>query len=795
MKIRKSESVTGKTSARKREFMKLGITKFVIVAAVAVLVVVSGSATVWAQNCPASAPNFSPDFSNTATSNQACLTLNNNGDTGFPSFQPVVNPPTPPPVVTTVLRLTPNATFTAGSAWFTAQQPVAGPFSTTFTFELTGGNTADSPADGIAFVVQNSGVTALGPDGCGIGFGESTSGCAPPTGGIANSLAVEFNTYNNGTGVDPSNNDVTIQNCGLTGANSVDQSCSIAVSDLTKLANPINMADGNVHTVTITYAPSTLSNCGPEETSTCSTIDVILDGNDLFPPTGANPVLFNLTSIGLANGNNCSNCLAWVGFTAATGGGDDNQDILSWTFTPGAESGTVTTGTETVLNFEGGFANGNGYDANAQLTSGSPQTVQVNAIQQTTASCTTLVRASFPGAECFGYNNSAGSNPLGAVMFEYTCPGSSTAGTCGSVSSGSSGIDFFATLGTDLYFDTFDNPGLFSGSPAAVVPLPLVGWLKGAGLDPLHPCTPNPDGTTPLFQSNQISSFMDPAKSPSPGNAKGSSGGTGSCWVLTYLTPGENPTVSINQPVNGSTYQQNQMNAATQANYMCTTVFNGVNTLTTASPTPGATGPYLTGTCSATDTVGGSVAQGAQFDTSTLGPHTFTATVLDSALNTVSQTVTYNVVAATNVAILNAAPSTATTGSRLTYLITAWDSGPANAVNTVVTDTLAAGTTFLSASGINIGFPCTTVGGKTSCKVTYAPITCTAASNIVTCPVGTIMPVSLFDLNGAIIEVTVQVTATGTKANPAVLSNTATVTQSNAETKQDNSSTATTKVP
>jgi len=56
------------------------------------------------------------------------------------------------------------------------------------------------------------------------------------------------------------------------------------------------------------------------------------------------------------------------------------------------------------------------------------------------------------------------------------------------------------------------------------------------------------------------------------------------------------------------------------------------------------------------------------------------------------------------------------------------------------------------------------------------------------------MPVSLFDLNGAVIQVTVLVNQQGTKQNPTKISNTATVTQSNAETKQDNSSTATTTV-
>ena len=51
---------------------------------------------------------------------------------------------------------------------------------------------------------------------------------------------------------------------------------------------------------------------------------MILDGTDLFP--GGVP--FNMTSIGLANNS------AYVGFTGATGGSYENNDILSWTFTP-----------------------------------------------------------------------------------------------------------------------------------------------------------------------------------------------------------------------------------------------------------------------------------------------------------------------------------------------------------------------------------------------------------------------------------------------------------------------------
>jgi uncharacterized repeat protein (TIGR01451 family) len=431
--------------------------------------------------------------------------------------------------------------------------------------------------------------------------------------------------------------------------------------------------------------------------------------------------------------------------------------------------GTVQQGTQLDLNYEGGFANG-GYDANAELLSGSPETLQVNAIVQPVGdppfSCNQLVQTSFPGAQCFVYNDSTGTVTYGTVMFEYTCPGSQTGGTCGSASQ----ANFFATLGTDFYFDQANDPGFYANAN-----LPLVGWLKGSGPDPLHPCTPYPNNSQPLFQSNQISSFTDPLKSPTGGSGKGGSSGTGSCWVLTYLTPGEAPSVNVVAPANGGTYQQGH---TTSANYTCTTVNNG----------NAATGPYLTqASCSAIDSPGGVVAQGGQFDTTTLGLHTFTATVVDSALNTVSQTVTYTVVGSTDVAILKVALPRVRSGSKLTYLIGVGDLGNANAVNVSVKDPLPSGTTFLNASGTNVA--CSIVKGKLNCTTT--PVPCAFAGGTVSCNVGTIMPVSFYDLNGAVIQITVQVTASaGT-----VLSNTATVSESNADTNpSNNSSTASTTV-
>src|SRR5580698_1488718 len=112
--------------------MKPGYTKLVVTAAIVILVIVAGGPGALAQSCPTS-PTYSPDF----TSNENCLTLNgmNYGVTGvgYPGFYPAVPPP--PQGVTTVLRITPSQQYWAGSAWYNTPQPVAGSFSTTFTFQ------------------------------------------------------------------------------------------------------------------------------------------------------------------------------------------------------------------------------------------------------------------------------------------------------------------------------------------------------------------------------------------------------------------------------------------------------------------------------------------------------------------------------------------------------------------------------------------------------------------------------------------------------------------------------------
>ncbi len=578
--------------------MKAGIIRFVVVAAFAALLVAGGSTGAWAQNCP-TAPNYVPDF----TSNQTCLTLNGTM-TGYPGFYTAVSGSG------TVLRLTPNSTDTAGSAWFNTQQPVGtGTFSTTFTFQLTGANTSWGPADGIAFVIQNSpppGTNALGPDGCGIGFGDdSLINCTPSTGGIPNSLVVEFNTFFN-QGIDPNSNDVTIQNCSGTLPNSVDPSCTVAVNSNL----PSTMTDGNIHSVTINYS-------GPAT----KLLDVTLDNVDLFP----GGVVFDLTTLGLNSGS------AWVGFTAATGGGDDNQDILSWTFIPQAQTAVISTTQTAILNFPNA-AGMNVYDYNAELTQQYPTPViQIQPILMTQAACDALVQKNFWPARCFVYENAENSGMDSSVLFQVTCP-TSPGGTCGSAAE----QIFFAELGTDFEYLQSENP--FFVYPGIFGPLnPFPGWLKGGS--GVTPCTPT---TGPLFQSNQIDTFfIDTA------TTRGKSGGGGSCWVATYDTPGEQPPgINITTP----TFTTYTLNQVVTANYACSNP-------TTSKPATSPTGPYLTvATCTqselppAKNNTNSCSMQNGQLvctgpvDTSTLGFHTFFVTSDDSGGNQNIDAVIYRVV-------------------------------------------------------------------------------------------------------------------------------------------------------
>lgn len=220
----------------------------------------------------------------------------------FSSFSPAsnINLVGSAAIAGSVLRLTPATQFQAGAAWYATQVPVANGFQTTFDFELT--NASTPPGDGFAFVVQNSGVFALGLDGGNLGYG------SPPGGGIPDSIAVEADVYKNGPPIeygDVSGNEIAVQSCG-TGPNSANHlvGCTLGI---TNVVSP-TMADGAAHQVVISYVPDMLT--------------ISLDGSNVLQA----PVNLS-TELSLSGGDH-----AWIGFTGSTGGAYENNDILSWNF-------------------------------------------------------------------------------------------------------------------------------------------------------------------------------------------------------------------------------------------------------------------------------------------------------------------------------------------------------------------------------------------------------------------------------------------------------------------------------
>lgn len=254
------------------------------------------------------------------------------------------------PAEQTYLQLTQNLQNQRGAAWFNTQQPVSGGFAVEFQFIIY---PSEETGDGFAFVVQNSGsgLAAIGGFGGGIGYGTrefdpcnglttAAQYSAPPCAagsdiGIANSLAIEFDTFTNTYDLD--NNHIAIQSCG-TGNNLADHTspCLITRSGanaLESLLHPLDLADGNTHYAQIVYLPysATCPTANP-----CPNLAVYVDpAFNPAPIVQAHVDLNNpCTASGCPAGTILNNGAAYVGFTAATRGAAEEADILNFTFNP-----------------------------------------------------------------------------------------------------------------------------------------------------------------------------------------------------------------------------------------------------------------------------------------------------------------------------------------------------------------------------------------------------------------------------------------------------------------------------
>lgn len=197
------------------------------------------------------------------------------------------------------LRVAPAAIGQSGAGYSTTAITLgaSATFSTTFQFRLTSPG-GIAPADGFTFVLAAN-PTGLGASGGGIGYL-----------GVPNSVAIEFDTFNNG-GADLSSNHVAIDTSGVLTNTASANPYGVATCDFggSSYLQAGCMSNGDIWSVIIGYDGALLTVKVQDGASAAQTLI------NAFPIDIA--ALLGTTS-------------AFVGFTSATGSGFENHDILNW---------------------------------------------------------------------------------------------------------------------------------------------------------------------------------------------------------------------------------------------------------------------------------------------------------------------------------------------------------------------------------------------------------------------------------------------------------------------------------
>ncbi|HZL36904.1 MAG TPA: PA14 domain-containing protein, partial [Tepidisphaeraceae bacterium] len=222
----------------------------------------------------------------------------------------VVVPPaaTDPAGSTGRLELTHAVNSQASSAYERVATNVGNGFTTTFDFQFSGGTR--SPADGIAFILQEAGPTALGGGGGSLGV----------SGIPGKSAGIYFNTYNaSQTGLDQNGNRVTatdLSTASALGANVFGNYPTTGSSDMFQATLAYDATNKVVHETVV-------------DTTTSKAFTQDYPGIDLTQVLG-------------------SNC-AYLGFTGGTGGANETADIVKWTFTPTTVTSVAPTVASTIV--------------------------------------------------------------------------------------------------------------------------------------------------------------------------------------------------------------------------------------------------------------------------------------------------------------------------------------------------------------------------------------------------------------------------------------------------------------
>lgn len=214
------------------------------------------------------------------------------------------------------LSLTNSTVWNAGAVWYEKMVPVKYGFTANFKFRFYAGKNPEAyddnsapGADGIAFVIQNHSIDALGEAGFGIGYK-----------GMPNSLAVEFDTYANDEKAldnmsDPNGNHIAVF-CNGPGANTCDHASAAELGS--------NMFIEEILTDSTEYFARVVYDYHSKN------LKVFFDKTAEFDQ----PVLslYGLDLSGLLNLHDGTH--AWIGFTSATGNCYEIHEITGWDICP-----------------------------------------------------------------------------------------------------------------------------------------------------------------------------------------------------------------------------------------------------------------------------------------------------------------------------------------------------------------------------------------------------------------------------------------------------------------------------
>lgn len=183
-------------------------------------------------------------------------------------------------------RLTAASSYQVGSAWCQDNLDLSTPFD--LRLDVMFGNN-DGGADGLAFVLQGQGLNAIGAVGSSLGYAVNAP-ADPAANSIIPSLAIEFDTFWDGSGGDPNFDHIAFMRDGIRdhtiAANTV-------AAPVEALAGGLNIEDGSYHRVQITWNPSSQLLAVYLDCNLRLSANVDLQ-NDIF--SNGNPVYWGFTA-------------------------------------------------------------------------------------------------------------------------------------------------------------------------------------------------------------------------------------------------------------------------------------------------------------------------------------------------------------------------------------------------------------------------------------------------------------------------------------------------------------------